>query len=86
MEGLEMSTLRAFKAGSHVRVHHFVPGFPLGRRLADLGLAPGEEIAVMRNDSLCPLIVSVKGTRFMLGKSICDSIYAETVSENGATA
>ena len=71
-----MSTLFAFSAGSKVKVHHYEEGFPLQRRLSALGLIPGEEVVILRNDGICPIIVSVKGARFMLGRSVCRSIYA----------
>lgn len=81
-----MSTLFTFPTGSKVRVHHYSEGFPLERRLFELGLVPGEEVSVVRNDGICPIIVAVKGARFMLGRTMCRSIFAEEAAEGGGVA
>ena len=81
-----MSALQSFSKGSRVRIHHFESGFAHQRRLSALGLTPGAEIRIFRNDGVCPLIVAVRGARFMLGRSLCKSIYAEALDEDEASA
>lgn len=74
-----MSTLFSFRRGSRVKVHHYTEGFALSRRLEALGIVPGEEIVIVRNDGVCPLVVTVKGARVMLGQSIGRNIFAEGI-------
>lgn len=43
-------------------------------RLGELGLMPGEELRVLRNQRPCPLVLGLGGAQLMLGRDIGDSI------------
>ncbi len=80
-----MSTLFAFSKGSRVRIHHCEDNLPLKRRLEALGIIPGEEIAIVKNDGVMPIIILVKGAKVMIGRSVGRSIYAEATDAGGFT-
>ena len=44
------------------------------QRLADMGLTPGTEIELLRNGRLCPVEISVRGSKLALGCGISRKI------------
>lgn len=50
------------------------PGHRLEHRLNHLGLVPGTPITVIRNSAPNPLVISVRGSRLCLGRSIASKI------------
>jgi Fe2+ transport system protein FeoA len=57
-----------------VRIDAIDAGSGFQGRLADMGIAPGAEIEVLRNSAHGPFIVSVKGSRIMLGRGMAQKI------------
>jgi Fe2+ transport system protein FeoA len=43
-------------------------------RLADMGLTPGTEIKMLRNGHLCPVEISVRGSKLAIGYGIAAKI------------
>ena len=53
-------------------------GRGLRHRLAEMGLVPGEKMEVL-NRGRGPFIVSVKGTRLLLGRGMADRVLVRPV-------
>jgi len=66
--------LSLIKPGEVVRLLSVVGGGNLRTRLAAMGLVPGTMLEVVRNNSHGPVIVSVKGSRLMLGRGMSHKI------------
>ena len=64
-------------AGKTVRLVGVRAGHELLGRLAALGLVPGVEIEVVNHSLRGPFIVSVKGSRVMLGRGMAHKIMVE---------
>ncbi|MCD6559493.1 MAG: ferrous iron transport protein A [Palaeococcus sp.] len=66
-------------AGEGMRV--IVRGINGGRgvlsRLIELGLAPGSEVIILRNQMAGPLIVAVRGSQLALGRGLAMKIQVE---------
>ena len=62
------------EAGKTVRLMAIQSGRQLQARLAVMGLTPGIEIEVIRNDSHGHCIVAVRGSRVMLGRGMAQKI------------
>ncbi len=63
--------------GKRVVLKYFAGGHGIFRKLVDMGLNPGSEIFVVRNQMAGPLIISVKGGQIALGRGIAMKIYVE---------
>ncbi|MHC4981958.1 MAG: FeoA family protein [Planctomycetota bacterium] len=61
-------------------------GRGLQHRLAEMGLTPGVRFRVLTKASPGPFIVSVKGTRLMLGWGMVHRIYVSAASAKGGSA
>jgi ferrous iron transport protein A len=61
-------------SGTKVRIQEILGGHTLLQRLNAMGLVPGTEINVMRNDQGGPLVVTVLDTRVMLGRGMAHKI------------
>ncbi len=59
--------LNIAKPGNNVRVVTVKSGHGLQKRLTDLGITPGSELKIIENHTSGPVIVSVKGSKLMLG-------------------
>ena len=57
-----------------MRIQAIHGGHGLRRRLSAMGLVPGMEVEVVRNDHGGPLIVEVLDTRLMLGRGMAHKI------------
>ena len=61
-------------AGQPLRLVSLGAGRELRTRLAALGLFPGTELSLARASRRGPVVVAVKGTRLVLGRSMADRI------------
>lgn len=55
-------------------------GRRLVHRLAEMGLARGAHFEVVRTGPIGPVIISLKGTRLMLGRGLVGRILVRTVT------
>ena len=62
------------QAGRVVRLAAISAGQGLQARLEAMGLVPGVEIEVLCNHPRGPFLVSVKGSRVMLGREMANKI------------
>lgn len=61
-------------AGRMVKVSGVSGGMELKRRLSDMGLLPGTEITVIENHYPGPLLLSLRGSRVVLGQGMAEQI------------
>jgi len=61
-------------AKGRVRILRIDGGFGMIDRLKPMGILPGENIEIVRNDYTGPLIISVKGSRMILGRGMAQKI------------
>jgi Fe2+ transport system protein FeoA len=66
--------LAVVEAGRKVHIVGLNAGQGLQGRLAAMGLVPGAQVEVVMNSTKGPFIVSVKGTRIMLGQGMAQKI------------
>jgi len=66
--------LSMVEPGREVIVCDIFGGRGLRRRLSDMGLAPGASVIVMQGSFRGPVVVSVKGSRIMLGRGMAQKI------------
>ena len=67
--------------GEQVTVSALSPGKRFGHRLMELGLAPGTELTVLKNDGQGPLLLAIRDTRLAIGAGMAHKI---TVIPTGA--
>lgn len=60
--------------GRRVLIQQIFGGRGLQRRLSAMGLAPGMEMEVVRNERGGPLVIKVLGGRFMIGRGMAHHI------------
>ena len=65
-------------SGKTVRLVCLDAGRHLASRLATLGMFPGVEVEIVRNSSHGPVIISLAGARFMLGRGEARKIYVKS--------
>ncbi len=68
--------LSLLSEGQKGKISRLLGGYGLLRRLLDLGLSPGTEIVVIRNQG-GPVIISYRGARVALGRGITNKILVE---------
>jgi ferrous iron transport protein A len=68
-------------AGTIGAVHRLRGGRRFASRLAALGVSPGSEVKVLRNDRGGPLVVIVRGTRVALGRGEASKVLLEVGSD-----
>ena len=66
--------LSMVKAGEKVRLVSINAGRGLNTRLASMGLLPSVEITVVNNSHPGPFVISVKGSKMMLGRGMAHKI------------
>ena len=71
------TSLSQVAQGRSARFVRVTRGRGLAMRLAAMGLVPGAEIKVMRNQYAGPFIVLVSGTRLILGRGMANHILVE---------
>ncbi len=67
--------LTAAQAGQQVLFLRVEGGRQLCHRLAEMGLTPGVRFEVIARGFPGPFVVSLRGTRFMLGRGVVNRIY-----------
>ncbi len=76
----EVSTLAGAIAGQDYKIIKILGGRMLRIRLCAMGLLPGENFRVYASSRGGPFCISIKGSRFALGRGIVDRII---IRENG---
>ena len=66
--------LSSVKQGQKVKLANVNAGQGLNSRLASMGLVPRAELTVVSNRNFGPFVISVKGSRMMLGRAMADKI------------
>ena len=74
MENEHLRPLSMVKAGETVKLTTVNAGRGLNSRLASMGLLPNVEITVVRDGHPGPFVISVKGSKMMLGRGIANKI------------
>ncbi len=74
MEQKKVIPLSTIKSGETVILAGVEAGRGLNSRLAAMGLLPKVEIIVVSNGHPGPFVISVKGSRMMLGRGMADKI------------
>jgi Fe2+ transport system protein FeoA len=74
MEQKKVIPLSTIKSGQTVKLAGVEAGRSLNSQLAAMGLLPNVEITVVSNGHPGPFVVSVKGSRIMLGRGMADKI------------
>lgn len=62
------------QSGKTVKLTSVQAGRGLNSRLAAMGLLPNVDVTVINNGHPGPFVVSVKGSRMMLGRGMADKI------------
>jgi len=66
--------LSTIQSGKRVKLVCVEAGRGLSSRLAAMGLLPNVEITVINSGHPGPFVISVKGSRMMLGRGMADKI------------
>ncbi|MEM2726876.1 MAG: FeoA family protein [Archaeoglobaceae archaeon] len=66
-------------AKGKVRVKEIAGGKGFVRRLADMGLCPGQVVEVMSNGP--PIVVRIRDTKIAIGKGIARKVIVENANE-----
>ena len=74
MEQNKVIYLSTVKSGQTVKLAGVEVGRGLNSRLAAMGLLPNVEITVVSNGHPGPFVISIKGSRIMLGRGMADKI------------
>ena len=74
MQDKQLRPLFAVTAGETVKLAKVEAGRGLNSRLASMGLLPNVEITVIKNDHRGPFVISVKGSKMMLGRGMAHKI------------
>ncbi len=74
MEQKTTQPLSTIQSGEIVRITSVEAGRGLNNRLASMGLIPKVVITVVNNGHPGPFIISVKGSRMMLGRGMAQKI------------
>jgi len=69
--------LTMVKEGAKAILRSIEGGHQLRSRLAALGLLPGSELEVIQNSGHGPFVVSVKGSRVVIGRGMAARITVE---------
>ncbi len=72
-------SLSMASAGEEVRLVGIRGGWGIRRRLADMGLTPGETLRIVQAGSSGPLLVAVRGSRLALGRGMAHKIMVELI-------
>ncbi len=70
----QLRPLSIVKAGETVKLAKIEAGRGLNSRLASMGLLPGVAMKVVSNGHPGPFVISVKGSKMMLGRGMAHKI------------
>ena len=76
--------LTNIKEGVKAKLQSIHGGRQLRTRLAALGLLPGTEIEVIQNSGKGPFVVSVKGSRIVIGRGMASRVEVDYYPTNPA--
>jgi len=71
--------------GMKAKLYSIAGGRELRTRLAALGLLPGTEIEVIQNSGKGPFVVSVKGSRIVIGRGMASKVEVDFTPASPAT-
>ena len=74
MEQKQLRPLSLIKNGETVKLAGISAGRDLNSRLASMGLVPDVEIKVVNNKHPGPFVISVKGSKMILGRGMAQKI------------
>ena len=74
MTGKQSRPLSTVKAGETVRLIGIEAGRGLNSRLVSMGLVTNTEITVVNNAHPGPFVISVRGSKMMLGRGMAHKI------------
>ncbi len=74
MEQKQTRLLSAVRAGETVKIVSVQAGRGLNSRLASMGLMSKVQITVVNNSHPGPFVISVKGSKMMLGRGMAHKI------------
>ena len=74
-----MDRLSEVTSGSSTIFISVDSGFGAEKRLAEMGLLPGEEIRVIHNTGFGPVTVSIKGSRLAIGHGLARKILVRRI-------
>ena len=74
MEQKKVKPLSTIQSGEKVKLAGIKAGRGLNNRLAAMGLVSNVQITVVSNGHPGPFVISVKGSRMMLGRGVADKI------------
>ena len=74
MEQNKTTPLSTIQSGKTVKLLSIEAGRGLNSRLTAMGLLPNVEITVVNNGHPGPFVVSVRGSKMMLGRGMADKI------------
>ena len=81
MEQKQVKPLSKIRSGEKARLVCIEAGRGLSNRLASMGLVSDVEIKVVSNSHPGPFVISVKGSKVMLGRGMANKIMV-SVSDN----
>jgi ferrous iron transport protein A len=81
MEQNKETPLSTIKSGQTVKLAGVEAGRSLNSRLAAMGLLPNVVITVVNNGHPGPFVISVKGSRMMLGRGMADNIMVSSCDD-----
>ncbi len=70
--------LTNIKEGVKAKLQSIKGGRQLRTRLAALGLLPGTEIEVIQNSGKGPFVVSVRGSRIVIGRGMASQVEVDS--------
>ncbi|BAD84904.1 iron(II) transport protein A [Thermococcus kodakarensis KOD1] len=74
-----MMPLAFVEEGRRAVIRGIAGGRGVIHRLAELGLSPGTEVVVVRNQMAGPMMVTVRGTQLALGRGLAMKIQVEVI-------
>jgi ferrous iron transport protein A len=75
----EQISLKDIAEDTTVRLLKIDAGAGLKSRLSAMGLLPGTQFRVINNGHPGPFVISLKGSRLMLGRGMAAKIFVKTV-------
>ena len=74
-----MSRLTEAKQGAKLVMISIAGGMGAEKRLAEMGLYPGEQIKIINNSGTGPVTIGIKGTKLALGQGLAQKILVREV-------